>query len=125
MFLLFDLSKNDSICLSLFDKKYIEHKTYSVRNRELLSCIQDFLQEQDVVKEAVTGIMVVVGSGSFTNTRIAVTVANTWGYALQIPLLAVQEADISQVQQMIPLLVQQPIGQYISATYSGRPNIGG
>jgi len=43
---------------------------------------------------------------------------------LQIPLLAIGTDDIVKVQDLIPSLLKQPKGQYISATYSGEPNIG-
>ena len=64
-----------------------------------------------------------VGVGSFTSTRIACVVANTFAYAMQIPLLAIKENEIENVQKLIPKLLKQPKGQYISATYSGEPNI--
>jgi len=119
MFLLFDLSVKDSIHLALFETETIEHKIYSDRNRELLSCVNDLLKEKRP-----SGIMVVVGSGSFTSTRIACVVANTFGYVLQIPLLAITKAEASDPQKLIKKLLKQPRGQYISATYSGEANIG-
>ncbi|MBU2542524.1 hypothetical protein KJ785_03120 [Patescibacteria group bacterium] len=131
MYLLLDLSIKDVIHLALFDKQVIEHKKYSGMNRELLSCIDDFIRVCKVNKvhkvfkvEDLGGIMVVVGSGSFTSTRIACVVANTFAYVLQIPLLAIGEDKIDKVQELIPELLKQPRGQYISATYSGEANIG-
>jgi len=124
MYLLLDLSQRDTIHLALFDEQLIEHKKYSGMNRELLSSVDNFLSLQNVKKEEIGGIMVVVGSGSFTSTRIACVVANTFAYVLQIPLLAIGEDKINDVQDLIPELLTQPKGQYISATYSGEPNIG-
>ncbi len=124
MYLLLDLSVRDTIHLVLFDADSIEHKKYSGMNRELLSSVGDFLDLQKVEKECVAGIMVVVGAGSFTSTRIACVVANTFAYVMQIPLLAIGEDKVGQIQELIPELLKQPKGQYISATYSGEPNIG-
>lgn len=124
MYLLLDLSVKDTIHLALFDESFIEHKKYSGMNRELLGCVEDFLNLQNVKKEEIAGIMVVVGAGSFTSTRIACVVANTFAYVLQIPLLAISADKIDKVQELIPELLKQPRGQYISATYSGEPNIG-
>ncbi len=124
MYLCIDLSEKDTIHLSFFTTDTLEHKSYPGRNRELLACIDTALGEQGLNKDAIAGIMVVVGAGSFTNTRVAVTVANTWGYAQQIPLLAIQYEEKQNVQVLIQKLREQPVGQYISATYSGEPNIG-
>ncbi|MFH1946870.1 MAG: hypothetical protein ABIJ23_01800 [Candidatus Magasanikbacteria bacterium] len=128
MYLLLDLSVKDTIHLALFDENSIEHKKYSRMNRELLNCIDNFLANQKADNRQPTanpeGIMVVVGAGSFTSTRIACVVANTFAYVLQIPLLAIGEDKIDSVQDLIPELLKQPKGQYISATYSGEPNIG-
>ncbi|MBT4120620.1 MAG: hypothetical protein HOA57_00830 [Candidatus Magasanikbacteria bacterium] len=124
MYLLFDLSSRDIVHLALFDSGSIEHKKYSGMNRELLSSVDDFLKLQNIKKEDVGGIMVVVGAGSFTSTRIACVVANTFAYVLQVPLLAIGEDKIDSAQDLIPELLKQTKGQYISATYSGEPNIG-
>lgn len=124
MYLLFDLSVKDTIYLMLFNSNFIEHKKYSGMNRELLSSVDDFLSLQNVEKQDIEGIMVVVGAGSFTSTRIACVVANTFSFVMQIPLLAIGEDKIDGVQDLIPELKKQPKGQYISATYSGEPNLG-
>ncbi len=135
MYLLINLSVKDTIHLALFDEQSIEHKKYSGMNRELLSCIDNFCGEVAKTPLSFTrrgaggevnveGIMIVVGAGSFTSTRIACVVANTFAYVLQIPLLAIGEDKIESVQNLIPKLLQQPKGQYISATYSGEANIG-
>ncbi len=129
MYLLLDLSVRDTIHLALFNEQVIEHKKYSGMNRELLGCIDDLLNNFPPKKGGkggvgIDGIMVVIGAGSFTSTRIACVVANTFAYVMQIPLLAISEDKIEKVQEFIPELLKQPKGQYISATYSGEPNIG-
>lgn len=125
MYLLIDLSEKDTIHLALFNEDTIEHKKSSGRNRELLVCIDDFIREQTLDKKEVAGIMVVVGAGGFTSTRVGAVVANAFVYAEQIPVLAIQQDQIDSIQELIPALLKQPKGQYISATYSGEPNIGG
>ena len=119
MYLLIDTSERDKIDLALFDDKTIEHKSYSGQNRELLTCIHDLLKD-----DRPCGVMVVVGAGSFTSTRVACVVANTFGYVLQIPLLAISKEQAKDPQKLISVLLTQPKGQYISATYSGEANIG-
>ena len=130
MFILLDLSKKTTLHLALFDESTIVHANTEGVNRELLSCIDAFLREHSLNTKDVQGIMVVVGAGGFTSTRIATTVANGFAYALQVPLLAISEAQVEHVQELIPELLKtekvyppERRGQYISATYSGEPNI--
>lgn len=124
MFLLIDSSQKDAVALALFDADTIIKKEYSGKNRELLAFVDSFLRECNVNTKDVRGIAVVVGEGSFTSTRIAVTVVNTFGYALHIPLLAISKKEADDTQILVSKIKKQPIGQYISATYSGEPNIG-
>lgn len=124
MFLLIDMSVNNKIRLALFDEKNLVEKIYEGMNRELLNCMDSFFVENKFDKQDLQGIMVVLGSGSFTSTRIATVVANTFAYVLKIPLLAIKEDQIDKVQDLITELLKQPKGQYISAKYSGEPNIG-
>lgn len=131
MFLLLDLSEKDKIHLALFDKKSvrqaqdkIEHKYYSGRNREILTCIDKIVHSSKFSIQRLMGIMVVVGAGSFTSTRMACVVANSFAYVLQIPLLAIKLSEVENIQKLIPKLLKQKPGHYISATYSGEPNLG-
>ncbi len=124
MYLLIDLSKNDLIHLSLFDKDSLIDFDCSGRNRELLGCIEKFLKENKIENHEIDGIMSVVGDGSFTNTRISAVVANVFGYALKIPIMAIRKEQISDIQKLIPELENVFPGQYISAKYSAEPNIG-
>jgi len=123
-YMLINMSTKDQIHLVLFDEKNRIDKVYDGRNRELLFSIEDFLVNQNMNKESIYGVMVVVGVGSFTSTRIACVVANTFAYVRQIPLLAISVDQVDKVQELIPELLKQPKGQYISAEYSGEPNIG-
>lgn len=142
MYLLIDLSNQDSINLSLFNESKRFDKVFSGRNRELLLCIHKFISSRTKnslrksegssehrmaelrTPNSLKGIMVVVGTGSFTSTRVACVVANTFAYVLQIPLLAVKKDDVNNIQKLIPKLLKQKPGHYLSATYSGEPNIG-
>ena len=123
MFLLLNLSERDLINLSLFDEKTIYNTNFTGRNKDLLICIDKFLSKQSLKKENLRGIMVVVGSGGFTSTRISVVIANTFAYVLNIPVLAIDVKQSSRPQKLIPKLLKQPILQYITASYSAEPNI--
>lgn len=124
MYLLIDIAKKDLIRLSFFNKEKKIDFEEEGRNRELLNLIDIFLCQEKINKDGIEGIMVVVGEGGFTSTRLAVTVANTFGYVLNIPLLAISVEQAKDPQSLILELLEQPKGQYISAEYSGEPNIG-
>ena len=123
MYLLLDLSTRDLIHLALFDEHHRTDKEVSGLNRDLLAAVDDFLTEQKLQKDDIKGIMSVVGTGSFTSTRIGTVVANAFGFVQKIPLLAIRKEQTGDIQSLISTLLAQPAGQYISATYSGEPNI--
>jgi tRNA A37 threonylcarbamoyladenosine modification protein TsaB len=123
MFLLIDLSKRDEINLALFNKEKIIKQNIAGRNKDLLLSMDKFFTQEKFEKNNLKGIMVVVGIGSFTSTRIASVVANTFSYILNIPLLAITSDKINKIQELIPELLNQESGVYISAKYSGEPNI--
>ena len=124
MYLLIDLSQKNTIHLALFDEKNRFDKSFEGQNRELLFCIDQFLTEKKLSKKDVSGVAVVVGEGGFTSTRLAVTVANTFAYVLQTPVLTVGLNEVNDFSALIKRFDGQPSGQYVSATYSGEPNIG-
>ncbi|PIR03647.1 MAG: hypothetical protein COV59_05685 [Candidatus Magasanikbacteria bacterium CG11_big_fil_rev_8_21_14_0_20_39_34] len=117
-----DPSLQGSIRLLLLGKDTRMEKDFPAENRELLLCVDEFLHENKCPVENLLGVFVVLGSGGFTSTRIAVVVANTMSYVQKIPVgpLDSKQWDCSYDQISACLL---PLGQYVSAIYSGEPNI--
>ena len=124
MFLLIDPSDKDSIHLVLFNEKKKIESRQPGKNRELLEAIDVLLTREKIKKEEIRGIMAVVGAGGFTSTRIATIIASVFGYVRRIPLLAIRQEEADHPEQLLARLLKQPVGQYLSATYSGEPNIG-
>lgn len=124
MYILFDLSIKDKIYLKLFDEDQIFQSESVRRNRELLEAVNLFLLSKKLKPEDLKGVAVVVGGGGFTSTRISTTVANSFAYVLKIPVLAIGIGEVDDLVGLVAGLKKQPIGQYISATYSAEPNIG-
>ena len=124
-YLLIDPSEKDATTLLLFGDTASEAQTFLGSDKDILFLIDAFLKQREVDKQDLDGIAVVVGAGSFTGTRLAVTIANTFGYALELPLCAVSKDDIQHLQRIIERFSVEKKGTYISATYSGEPNIGG
>ena len=125
MYLLINTSQRDSVDLTFFDEGNSFDKHVDAKNRVLLLVIDEFLNEKKLNKEDVQGIAVVVGEGGFTSTRISVTVANTFAYANKIPVVTVDLKEAEDLEVLIEKIKNQDPGTYVSATYSGEPNIGG
>lgn len=124
MFLLIDLSEKKSIRLILFGEMREEHVCVERSHRKLLSTIDEALQSHGLDSRSISGIAVVTGSGSFTSTRLAITVANTFAYALRIPVVGVAAANAKDLPETQEMLRKKKVGQYVVAHYSGEPHIG-
>jgi len=67
-----------------------EIKTWvSVRNqsKELLPNIDKLLKKNKIKSEQLKWVAVNLGPGSFTGLRVGISVANTFGYGLNIPVI--------------------------------------
>ncbi|NCO05092.1 MAG: hypothetical protein GW939_03015 [Candidatus Magasanikbacteria bacterium] len=125
MYAIIDLSEKDIIDLTVFKEDTVVYeKKYPGQNRELLQVATEFLEENNIQKQDIAGIAVIVGEGSFTGTRIAVTMANTFAYVLNIPLITITKDEKTDRNEIIKKLQEKTKGQYVSATYSAEPNIG-
>lgn len=123
MFLLIDPSADNTIKLSLFSRKSRENFSQKGKSKDLLIYLEKFLQENDLNKNNIEGIAVVVGEGRFTGTRIATVIANVFGYLQDIKLITVSPKKSKNKNEMLDLFQQAQPNKYISATYSGQPNI--
>lgn len=68
----------------------------SIRNqsKELLPEIDKLLKAEKIKPEQLKGVVVNIGPGSFTGLRVGVTIANGFGYGLNIPVKAMSEFDV-------------------------------
>lgn len=122
MYILIDNSTDERIffhyCLNT---KWVQRLFKPVQDGQLLSCLDQLLSELGVKKEQLRGLAVRVGQGRFTSTRVAVTMANTLALANQIPVVGVTSSDTTNLKELIK---NTPVGQYVSAKYSGEAKIG-
>ncbi len=121
MYLFLDNSDAENIVLGLWLNNDLVQRSYPAGEKNLVVAIDKFLQEEKCVLKDVKGIAVVVGKGSFTSTRIAVTVANTLSYALGVPVVATSSID---EPDLITKIKNAKKDVLVSAVYSGEPNIG-
>lgn len=74
-----------SLALELEDGRSFERSFSGERGRALLSEVDALLQDADVERSALRGVLVGIGPGSYTGLRIACTAARTLAFALDIP----------------------------------------
>lgn len=124
MFLLLNASERGVIHMALFDDTHIQEEKIAGLDRELLTVLDTWLTVCQVSLDQVRGVAVLLAAGSFTSTRIATVIANTLAYTKRIPVLGVSKEDATKFSDMAARLKMQPVGQYLSATYSAEANIG-
>ncbi len=83
MILYIDTTNNLKTVVKL-GKGSIEKSYANPRSQELLTLINQILKKAKTAVNDISEIKVNVGPGSFTGTRIGVTVANALAFALQI-----------------------------------------
>lgn len=87
--LLIDTTNNKAVTVGLkVDKKeYINQQPLDTRKAQvILPMIEELLKEHSVSLKDLDGIEVNPGPGSFTGIRVGLSVANTLGFLLNIPV---------------------------------------
>jgi tRNA A37 threonylcarbamoyladenosine modification protein TsaB len=87
----------------------------------LVGKIDEFLEDNSVGTQALTGIIVFSGSGSFTGLRIGATVANALAYSHGISVVA-GEGENWLIGGAVKLKLVKP-GNYVVPAYDREPNI--
>lgn len=89
MILKIDTTKREEIKVWLLEKGKIKDKIVSQQqfgSQVLLPQITEILKKNKIQFSDITAIDVNTGPGSFTGTRVGIAVANTLGFALDIPV---------------------------------------
>lgn len=124
MLLFIDLSEPVAIRLGVYQGgAWSEHVTSFEHSGGLMGWIQDVFDSLGQPLSAISAIGVVLGKGRFTATRIAVTVANSLGFALQVPVVGVRDLDLND--ELVKKLESTTGLQYVAAEYSAEAHIGG
>lgn len=85
MKLLIDTTSNEKIKIGLDDEVF-EADARVERAQRLLPFLVEVLKRKDKKLEDIAEINVITGPGSFTGIRVGVSVANTLGWSLKIPV---------------------------------------
>lgn len=123
MYLLIDNTNPDQIIWHYFLGDQWQSQIYPADSAGgVLGSLNQLLKSKKVSLAQIKGLAVLLGVGRFTATRVAVTVVNTLAYALQVPVAGVREIELEKLTEKIQ---SQPVGQLVSAEYSGEATIGG
>lgn len=124
MLLIIDNTEDDQITFSIWlDKKFIQ-KVFTIQhNQDLLLYVDELLAGLQLSVQDIRCLGVVMGVGKFTGTRLAVTLANTLAYALQIPVISL--AKDFDPEKALSAAGSAVAGTYITPVYSAAPHLYG
>lgn len=92
MKLYIDTSSSEKIIIGI-NKKRFETNARRGTSQKLLAFIDEILKKEKVTLKEIDEIKINTGPGSFTGLRVGVSVANTLGWSLKVP---VNGKDISK-----------------------------
>lgn len=121
MYLFLDNSADDVLIFGLSRGQAWDF-TKIAQPQELLAALEDFLIKKKIKLTDLQGLAVRIGTGRFTGTRVAVTLANSLAYALKIKVAGVRTADL---RPAVGLFKKIKTGHYVSAAYSAKPHLYG
>ena len=93
--------------IGLIGPNVLKIKTWvSIRNqsKELLPNIDKLLKNNKVKSEQLKWIVINLGPGSFTGLRVGISIANAFGYGLNIPVIGKSKLDGTAEQRIESLL---------------------
>ncbi len=124
MIITVDVANREEIQLGLLDLQGSARATATCdSSKKLLPSIHALLSDSHADSAQVKGMVIFGNKGSFTDTRIAITIANSWHVVRNIPVLEMPKDQWDKdVQAGITQLLAHT--GYIHAQYSGAPRIG-
>jgi len=129
--LFIDTSKDKQLDVFLISANKIVGKqslkgNYKV-SENLLKLIDKLLKLNKITFRQLDAILVVPGPGPFTSIRIAIAVANTLAYILQIPVIGIEPIkDRKRLLQLVALMTKDLKNvhtSYLEPIYGSEPNI--
>lgn len=127
MILFFSAQDLQTCWIGLIEKDSFQTlESSAVPPEQYLRTVNQFLSQQNLLPEQLSGIYVVTGPGSFTSSRISLTIANTLHFVHQIPLFVLQNPEnlhpaylLKRAEGILPLADQE----YAHAFYNRPPHI--
>ncbi|MBI4598738.1 hypothetical protein HY734_00905 [Candidatus Uhrbacteria bacterium] len=75
-------------------------RRFTTRPEEVLARVEEFLDTEGTSWKEIDGVGVVTGPGSFTSTRIAVTLANGIAFARSIPVKGMENPKRKELRDL-------------------------
>ena len=119
----------DATGIGLMGEKLIKIKTWvSKRNQsqELLPNINKLLKTNRIKPEQLKWVAVNLGPGSFTGLRVGISVANAFGYGLDIPVIGKAHligAAQERIEQLLKLTTKIKKFRQVLPVYGSQPKI--
>jgi len=111
------------VCL-FKEKKTICYFKGEQKGEDLLEKVARIFNQFKLKIKALKGIIVTVGPGSFTGIRIGLTLANTLGYLLKIPVVGLKTSEFKTPKQALNLGYKKLKGpSFVKPFYGKEPNI--
>jgi len=107
----------------LKDGQIVAEKTFNVSPERYLFSLHSFFEESAVRPEDINRILVVNGPGSFTASRVSVTLANAFAFAKELPVIAVENPNRLSLSELLPTIALLPEHAFVVPVYDRPPNI--
>lgn len=117
MTLFLNTAQTEIVLALIEDRKILKLTKWQSKQDEsakLLLQVEELLGSQQKSLKDLEKLMVVIGPGSFTGVRVAVTVANTLSYALKLPILPLTLGQILSARLATELHASTQIAIQIS-----------
>lgn len=88
------------------------------QSEDLLNAIDGILKKENLTLQDIDSILVNQGPGSYTGVRVGVTVVNTLGWSLDIPVFGYKEGELEKNLLKIVKLKIKNFSQIVLPYYS-------
>ena len=105
------------------DDALIKTETMAVPPEQHLQTIVQFLASEQLDLDKLDRLYVVTGPGSFTASRVSVTIVNTIAVVRVLPVHAIENADKQSLEDLWEKWQQVPSQKSVIPTYDQPPNI--
>lgn len=126
MILYINTTERDFLKFALIDKSEVFLSINNIGNKQsenMIFLLNKFLKSRRIKLTSLTKIIVNRGPGSFTSVRIGIVLANTFSYALKIPIIGIDNFSPVKKEDYLELLECESKEEFIKPFYYKEANI--